>query len=342
MVKLLTIPWIKDALTEEDLGLSGLTYEFNPAVPYSAIDPRSPNRAREHSRLEEEVWADYALKMEAGSPFKAVTLYLVNDGVYQFGLAHGNHRFRAYAFAHNDNTKLLRSPKATLGAYVIQSHRTDDIEEYERLANSREGKRQSRDYAMTNAMWLVTNRKTTLKQAERRTGIKSEEISKAIRAGEIRSKVETLGVPTNHLTPSHLIRLSALKHDSHLKHIATIAEEGHMTSEDVSKMVSRVNKLTEAKGNAHIHDEYNRTRRERCGPSNGREPPELRKRRLFLKAFRNFEDIWFKGNDGRAVKSLSDVGIAPQDRQVREEMATRARDLITVMQNAMRLKGVKA
>lgn len=346
MTKIPQVKWIEEALTVHDLVESRVA--FNPSreppislVPYHVIDRPGGlhNRAREHSSLDDDLWMDYALKMDAGHPFKAITLYQVNDGVFQYGVAHGNHRLRAFAFFHNDDTKILRSPKALVGAYIIESAYNDDIEEYERLANSREGKRQSQEYALNNAIWLVQNRNMSLKRAEQRTGISADHISGCIKADETRARAERLGIDTNNLTRAHLTRMSSLKHDSHLKHLATIANDANLSSGDTSKMVTELNRLrTEAKGNDYLHNEYNRTRRERSGPRNNSEPPELRRRRLFLKGFRQFEDLWLKGNEGHPIHSLSDVGIDPQDRQVRAEMAGRAKDLIKLMQQAMRLK----
>lgn len=333
--------WFEDALTIEDLGLSGLKHHFDPAVRYSTIDINGGrhNKARENPHLDEEHCLDLAGKMEAGHPFRAVTLFMLNDGIFVHGVAHGNHRLRSYALLHNDDTRFLKSAQAVIGAHVIESPYSDDVEEYERLANAREGRGLPPSYQLNTAIWLVQHRKMSKKGAFERTGISAEVISGRIIADRERQYVETMGVETHNLTPTHLKRLASLTHDSHKKHLATLANDGHITSEDLSKMVTHVKKLrTEAKGNEYIHDEYNRTRRERCGPKNDREPPEQRRRRLFLKGLRQFEDLWLKGNDGRPIHSLNDVGISPQDRIVRQEIADRARELVGLMQKVMRLK----
>lgn len=340
-MEIVKVPWIDDPLTEVDLELSGLAFA-REMVPYHQIDIAGGlhNPAREHSRLDQEAWENYALKMEAHSPFKRVVLYLVEDGVFKYGVAHGNHRLRAFAYLHNDDTRALKSPKAAVGAYVLSCKWSDDVEEYSRLANNREGVRQSQGHALNNAVWLVQNRKMTQKAAAERTGIPASAIGDAIAATRERARLETLGISTERLSQSHLVRIGSLRHDSHKKHVAAIANEGRLSSADVSALVTKVNRLrSEARGNELIHDEYNRTRRERVGPSNGhREDPALRLRRLFLKGLRQSEDLWLKGADGRPVKRLSDVGIAPQDRQLRAEVASRVSDLIKVMQQATRLK----
>ncbi len=339
--KIIEVPWIDDPLGEHDLNLSGLP--FAPElVPYSSIDIQGGlhNRAREHSSLIEELWEDYAQKMEAGNPFKRIVLYTVNDGVFKYCPAHGNHRLRALAYVHNDDTPTLKSSKVLVGAYVIPTGYTDDIEEFERLANNKEGARQSAEYALRNAIWLVQNRNVSLKRAAERTGLKPGAISNSIRANDTRSRIENLGVDTHCLSEKHLTRLGSLKHDSHIKHLATIANEGKISSDDLSKLVTDVNhRRTEAKGNEHIHDTYNRMRREMTGPKNGKKPPELKRRDLFLKGLRAFEDMWLRGPDGNGpINNLSDVGIAAQDVQVRKELASRGKDLVTVLERVLRLK----
>ncbi|MHC4178446.1 MAG: hypothetical protein ACYSWU_13125 [Planctomycetota bacterium] len=340
--KITPVKWIEDPLTAESVRLIGQPFKVEPAIPYSQIDIRGGlhNKAREHNSLDEDLWLEYACKMEAGHPFKYVVLFLQNDGIFKYGVAHGNHRLRAYACRHNDDTKFLRSAKATVGAYVIQSPYTDDIEEYERLANGDEGSRQSRGYAMNNAMWLVQHRNMSLKMAHQRTGISEAQIRDKIQADNEVATLQKMGVDVATLSQKHLVRLASLKHDSHKKHLANIAVDENMSSDDLSKMVTQVNKLrTEARGNAYIHDEYNRRKREHVGPRAAADPPELRRRKVFLRGLRNFEDLWLKGNDGRPINSLSDVGISPQDRVFRQEVVSRGQDLIKVLQRVMRIKG---
>ena len=340
MTKPVIFEWIKDSITEYKLERVGLTFHFDPAIRRSTIDIQGGlhNKARENNSLDEELWMDYALKMEAGNPFVGSVFFLLNNGLYVHGVAHGNHRLRAHAFAHNDDESFLKSAQATVGGYVVDSPYTDDVEEYERLANNCEGGRQSREYAMINALWLVQYRKMLLTAAAQETGISSEIIGRRITANKEREHIEKMGVETHNLTPSHFTRLASLKFDSHKKHLATLANETHLTSPGLSELVTNVKKLrTEAKGNQYIHDEFVRMRRERGGPKNGQEPPEQRRRRLFLKGLRQFENLWLKGNDGRPIHSLTDVGIAPQDCQVRQEVAVRITDLIILMRRAARL-----
>lgn len=330
--------WIRCPLTEARLDRCGLSWLFEPAVPFGGIDVVAGrhNMSRETTAIDEELALKYALRMQAGHPFKVSTLFLLNDGVFANGVSHGNHRLKGYEIFHNSDTRVLK--KCLIGAYVIQSSHNDDVEQYERLANCDEGRPQSQEYSMRNAIWLHQHRGMSLIAAERETGVKSAEISKHITANVERLNLEKMGVETYALTPSHLVRIASLKHDSHKKHVATIANEAQMPKEELSKMVTVVRKMpTEAKGNAYIHDQYNRTRRERVGPTNGKEPVMQRRRRLFLKGVRQFEDLWLRGADGKAISSLADVGIAPQDRQVRQELASRFTEIIALMRKAARL-----
>lgn len=329
---------LRDPLTEERLERSGLEYIFDPSVPFASIDVVAGrhNPAREGVALDEELCLEYAIKMGAKLPFKAVTLYLQNDGVFLHGVAHGNHRLAGVEIEQSHDTPALK--KVVIGAYIIQSSHNDDVEQYERLANGDEGWRQSPAYALKNAIWLHQHRGMSLKSAGADTGISPDTISNQITATTERLNLEKMGVETNELTPAHLVRIAALKHDSHKKHLAVIANDARMPSGELSKMVAVVRKMpTEAKGNQYIHDQYNRTRRERVGPREDREPLMQRRRRLFLKGIRQFEDLWLHGADGKAITSLSDVGISPQDRQVRQELASRFSELIDIMRRAARI-----
>lgn len=337
MIQPVKFEWIKDALTEHGMKEAGLTFHFDPAVRYSTVDVEGGhrNKVRQDNNLIEELWMKLALKMEAGSPFQAPVLFMLNDGLFVYGLAHGNHRMRSYSFVHNDNAAFLKSARATFGAYVIDSPYTEDVEEYERLANNPNGESQARDYALINGVWLVQQRKLSLKVASQKSGISTTVISRKIAAEKEQQDIEKMGVETHNLTPSHFSRLASLKFESHKKHLATLANDSRISSEDLSREVAEIRKLrTEARGNEYIHDLDKRMRRERGGPK-GAELPTVRRRRLFLKGLRQFEDLWRKGNEGKAIHSLTAVGIARQDTQVRQDVAKRIKDLIRIMQNAV-------
>lgn len=343
--KLVNVEWILDALAEHRLGICQLDYEWHDAIPYSAIDVKGglAKQIREHNRLIEELVLDYAVRMEAGRPFKGVVLHLQNDGIFKYGVVHGNHRLGAYSFANGDDIGALRNKRATVGAYVIQSEWSDDVEEFARFANNDDTSQPpGRGFKMANAVWAVKHRGRKLKEVEAQTGFKASAISARIRAEDTRAEIETMGVDTTALSAGHMTRIASLKHDKHKKHVAQIASELHLASDDVSKLVADLNKTrTEAKGNKIIQDELNRRKREAVGPRSGEDPPEIRRRKAFLKGVRQFEDLWLKGNDGRPITGLSDVGYAPQDRLARQEVAVRLGDLIKLMQRAARLKGGK-
>lgn len=267
--------WSKDEIAERKLEEFGLV----PAVMTVAIkdidlEESIQNNARISDPLLHGVVEEYGLAMKRGDQFPRIVL-LARKGKGHLIIS-GNHRTHGAAEAFAKEVE----------AYVIECSDPMIIDLLPRCLNRVHGVRQTKEEALTHAIYSINKYGKDPDQAAEMFGLKPDWLKDELRAMKISLSLEEKGIQASKLPKTTILKLGALSNNSNvLEGAAKVAVNARMPTGDVVAMVDAIRKQkTELSQIAAIAD-Y-----EKATENPGKAPKHKRSvRTKFLMVLKTFE-----------------------------------------------------
>lgn len=195
------IQWRPDEQAVAMMQQMGLSHVVREVVVQAEIDTRTPNGARQKP-IDAELVDDYLCAMRAGDVFPHIVLAAI-DGKKKLQVIGGNHRLQA----------AVKIGAASAPAIVVECGAFEAATLAKRL-NTVNGKRESREVRIAQAIDLVQQHGQSVDVAARTAGISSNVVTAALRTDKVRQRAMELGLPcSNKLRNTDGVSIGELVND---------------------------------------------------------------------------------------------------------------------------------
>jgi hypothetical protein len=224
-----TRKWARDEAAESKMKQMGVKWEVQTIhVSDVNLELSLHNNARFWGTLDPEMVLEYGVAMERGDAFPMI---IVEKKGKQYLILSGNHRFGA-----------IREVGLTeIEAYVVEGGDKAVIEDMlPRVLNRLHGARQSRQDAITNALYFVDRYGYDCTKAAEAFGLPPHAVIDTQRVRQTRELLATKKVNTERLKDTHIKMLAPIKNENVLISAARVVSDAKMTgpeAQDLSKEI---------------------------------------------------------------------------------------------------------
>lgn len=258
-------------------------------------DASLANQARFLS-LHDDVVITYAAAMEQGDVFPPIVVNKQKSGKYV--VLDGNHRVAAAGLVGFTETTAL----------VTDNIATAQAELFTYAANARHGLPTSTDERVNQALFLVA-RGNRPKEVARALAIPENSLYRAISLKRNADRIVRVGLKPDHYTDHIVRRLGAIASNTVLLPAADLAHKAKLTSDEVSGLVTEVNKCESERDQLDVVGQWKARYSGRIKSSSGGKvslPPNVNRIKMLGRIARNIEMTTLPNEVGGLDKAVAD------------------------------------